>query len=371
MSHPPSSPEESASSPPGPETALPPDAGGDTPADEAALIADDDRDSLHILPLAIIPLQTPGLKRTRLIKNARLETVAEMFKDRAAGSGQVIIDHLPALFPNHARELRADMVQLNRLTRLNSFDVYSLRIELRRLGIVVEDNAQLRLSGSKRLELTSYMRDFTRPLMQQVYGGGGREFADIADLFAMLNNPDKDDARKNLLLLSEKLNVKLQDIPNFLEEYGDVFLSLAYFRSCLDELVPEVQRYTTWLGETRTSDMINRDRLMMKMIADVTRMLTAITTSITGRFEAFDRRSKDFWQDINAQSFRDVRRQIEAHHVTIGGVLCGLAVKMALWKGRFPHGGGGPMKRVEFTRSEILPGLDHINHIEKAAGAVV
>ena len=52
---------------------------------------------------------------------------------------------------------------------------------------------------------------------------------------------------------------------------------------------------------------------------------------------------------------------------TIGGVLCGLAVKMNLWKHRFARGGGGPNRRMEFVKSEILPGLSHIKALEQSA----
>jgi hypothetical protein len=337
---------------------------------EEELFDDSARDALHILPMAMLPLETPGLRRAKLIKNARLETVVEVFHDRQTGSGQINPDHLGSLFPSHSKALRADMVQINKLVRINSFDVYTLRKELRRVGIAVNDAKALQLSDSKRAELTGYMKDFTRPLLQQVYGTEERQIGDVADILAMLANPDKEDALTNLRLLSEKLKVKLNEIPDFLEDYGDVFLSLAYFRSCLDGIVPEVQKFMKWANEPKTSELISRDRLVMKMLADVQTKLTSITTSITGRFEAFDRRSKDFWNDISAESFRAVRHQIESHHVTIGGVLCGLAVKMALWKARFPQGGGGPQKRVEFVRSEILPGLDHIQAIESAASGV-
>ena len=45
-------------------------------------------DSLHTLPLEIMPVKTPGLKKALLIKNARLESVIELFNDSSAGSGQ-------------------------------------------------------------------------------------------------------------------------------------------------------------------------------------------------------------------------------------------------------------------------------------------
>lgn len=329
---------------------------------------DTSRDALHILPLAMLPMNTPGLKRAKLIKNARLETVVEVFHDRQAGSGQVNAEHLGSLFPSHRKELRLDMVQIGKLTKLNSFDVYTLRKELRRVGIAVNDWSHLRISDRRRSDLTSYMLTFTRPLLQQVYGTEEKPITDVTDILQLLANPDREEALRNLKLLSQKLKVKLPEIPAFLEDYGDVFLSLAYFRNCLDTIVPDVQRFMKWAAESRNSDMMARDRNIARMLDEVRSKLTDITTSITGRFEAFDRRSKDFWTDISAESFRSVRNQIEAHHVTIGGVLCGLAVKMALWKERFPQGEGGPQKRVEFIRLEIVPGLDHINAIERSAG---
>ncbi|WP_225889818.1 hypothetical protein [Indioceanicola profundi] len=357
MTHPPPVSGSAASAPP---------QGGDP----GMLFDDMSRDALHILPLGMLPIRTPGLRRAKLIRNARLETVVEVFQDRATGSGQVHPDRLPVLFPTHKAELQADTAQVAKLTQVNSFDVYTLRKELRRLGIEVNDTAFLRLSAQKRGELTGYMKDFTRPLIQQVYGTEDRRIGDTSDILSMLSNPDREEALRNLRRLSDRLKVELNEIPEFLEEYGDVFLSLAYFRSCLDGIVPEVQRFLKWADEAGESENIARDRLVMRMLDDVRSKLTGITTSITGRFEAFDRRSQDFWTDISADSFREVRSQIEAHHVTIGGVLCGLAVKTALWRERFPRGGGSPQKRVEFIRSEIMPGLDHILMLEQSAGKV-
>ena len=66
------------------------------PANDAAAenveIDDIDRDSLNILPLAIVPLSTRGLQKSRMIKNARLNTVIEIFADDSSGSLQLEID---------------------------------------------------------------------------------------------------------------------------------------------------------------------------------------------------------------------------------------------------------------------------------------
>ncbi|MEI6558998.1 MAG: hypothetical protein WCO00_11375 [Rhodospirillaceae bacterium] len=355
----------------GPEAgAAPAGAAASAPASAPTVSDDEARDSLHILPLSIIPLETPGLQRSRMIKNVRLEAVVEMFNDRTAGSGQVKVQAIPGCFESYKAEVGRDMEKLLRLSLISSFDVYSLRIELRRLKIDVNARAELTLSDRKKSELTEYMKSFTHPLIKHVYGSENQDIGDVSDIIKMFSSPNREEAVKNLRLMAEKLKVELTEIPAFLEEYGDIFLSLAYFRSCIDGLVPETQRFVDWMNDIRRSSEINRDKRLLKTIDQVGADITDITASITGRFENFDRKSKDFWTDINAETFRSIRKLITAHHVTIGGVLCGLAVKMDLWKQRFARGGGGPNRRLEFVKSEILPGLSHIKQLEDSANGI-
>jgi hypothetical protein len=185
----------------------------------------------------------------------------------------------------------------------------------------------------------------------------------------MLTTPDRDAVLARLNKMASSLGIDLMAIPVFIEEYGDIFLSLAYFRSCLDTVVPTVQRFIAWAAEIKKSFEGANDPELRRLVDHIASDLTDITTSLTGRFESFDRRSKTFWDNMSAESFQTVRELISAHHVTIGGVLCGLAVKMDLWKKRFPSEGGSPGKRIEFVKSEIRPGLAHIKSIEASAGS--
>jgi len=324
------------------------------------------RDSLHILPLSTLPLVTPGLRRARLIKNVRLQTAVELFNDAHTGSGQVSPSQLRMHFGAGTPDLDRDLTMLGRVSQAASFDVYSLRIELRRLKIGVDEHASLRLSDRRKQQLTKYMRVFTRPLIESVYGVDDVQAQSMDDLIRLFAEPDVAEVRRRLLLMADRLDIAMPEIPAFLEEYGDIFLSLAYFKQCLDEIVPDVQNFLAWMDVLRSSSEIRRDIRHARMLDEVGRDLTEIATSITGRFESFDNRSKDFWRNINAHSFRAIRELITAHHVTIGGVLCGLAVKMNLWKARFSTG-GGPIRRLEFIRSEILPGLSHIRSLEQSA----
>jgi hypothetical protein len=267
----------------------------------------------------MIPLCTPRLWRANLIKNSRLRAVVGLFRDRASGSGQIEINDLPKAFLTDWDDMADDLRVLDKLAALSSFDVYSLRIELRNLNIPVADHRRLSLSAAKRVELTEYVRSFTRPLLEFVYGRADQRIADVSDILQMLSSPNRAEALTNLNTLASRLRISLHDLPKFLEEYGDIFLSLAYICQCLDHVVPDVHRFLAWLAKIRQMDQIMRDQPMQQLLDGVSANLTAITSSVTGRFESFDRRSQGFWTDINADSFRENTRVVPPITPRFGG----------------------------------------------------
>ena len=182
---------------------------------------------MHILPLSILPVGTSGLKRARLIKNARLESVVEMFEDERTGSGQIDVDALADEFGWPASPAHPDLVLMKKLSLLPSYDVYSLRILLREHGITLNDVSALRLSASKVEELSGYMTAFTHPLVAEIFGGEDIAIKDFADVLAQLRDPDIKRARARLMAMSNKLDIQPEDIPRFLERFGDIFLSTA------------------------------------------------------------------------------------------------------------------------------------------------
>ncbi len=197
-----------------------------------------DLDTLHALPLSILPIHTPVLKSARLIKNTHLESVVEFFDDVETGSGQIDIEGLHGTCGWPENEAPQDLILLRRLARLPSYDVYSLRIVLRAMGIPVNNMAALKLSNAKVRELTDYMTSFTHPLIGQIYGGEDvsvKNFEDIIDLFMA---PDPAKARDKLRIMAKTLGITLSEIPKFLEDYGDIFMSLSFFKQCLDDIHP-------------------------------------------------------------------------------------------------------------------------------------
>ncbi len=334
----------------------------------AGEIRDIDRDSLHILPLSILPFETPALHRARLIKNVRLDSVVEFFRDINTGSGQMDIDGLITEFGWPHDPPHPDLVLLRKLATIPSYDVYSLRILLRDHGITVNQVDALKLSDGKIKELSDYMTAFTRPLIMQIYGGDDLSIRNFDDIIALFRDPDIKKAREKLEIMAGKLEIKPSEVPKFLEDYGDIFLSLSYYRQCLDHIEPIIETFLDAMEEIRKNWQLRQDANLIKTCAMIKYTINGLMTSITGRFENFDRTTMDMWNNISAERFRKVEKLIQSYHTTIGGMLCALSLKMNAWSTLFPDRyAGGPFKRSEFIMSEMKQGIDKIRKIENSA----
>ncbi len=335
-------------------------------ASKAAL--KESRDSLHILDLQDIPLQSTALQRSRLLKNMQLKGIVEVFSGDSTGSGQISPDHLNKYLQWEEAGEHPDQTLIHRLARLNSYDVYSLRIELRHLDIAVNNVEALRLSDDKRGELNDYMTSFTKPLVAQVFGAADNKLNDFDQLVDLFQQANKEEAIKNLRLFAEKLQIELMEVPLFLEEYGDVFLSLAYFKNHLDKIVPRVVSLLDTSERLQRNMQLKADPRFMTTCKYLDKSLNDLITSITGRFESFDRHSAGMWENITAESFRRVRDLVTSQHTTIGGTLCGLSVKMQGWDEKFAGvaDDSAIVRRAEYLMGEMRQGIDKIVAIEAA-----
>lgn len=335
-------------------------------------ISDHDRDSLHILPLAIIPLRTKSLRRARLVKNVQLDSVIEFFGDPSTGSGHLNIESLPHEYSWPEVPVHPDLKVLRNLAKLSSFDVYSLRVQLRDLGISVNDNEALRLSPRKAEELTVYMRDFTRPLIQNIYGNEDLEIQCFEQLVSMLRNPNVKQALQKLTVMAETLNIKIEDIPGFLEDYGDIFLSLSYYKQCLDHIEPTIADFLEWLDQLNTSWQGRSDPQLNATCRLIQDTINGTMAAISGRLESFYRNTRDMWECVSAERFRKVETLIKGYHTTIGGQLCALTVKIQTWARSFPSkNAGGPARRAKFLMTEMRQGIERVRVFEASAPSLL
>lgn len=334
------------------------------PAHTLNPIVDADMDSLFILPLEIIPFKTEALQRARLIKNHHLMGVLELFAERETGSGQISVENLPEHFHWKEGLAHPDLQILSKLAPLPSFDVYSLRRSMRDLGIPIAKDSELQLTEEKNKELTTYMSSFTLPLIKQIYGGDDLEVTSFEDLVGLFKDPDVKKALEKLKMMANKLKIQLDQIPRFLEDYGDIFLSLSYYRNCLDRLEPLLASFVESMQEMKKNYQVRQDANLVDHIGRIEKLMTGLVTFLQRLFNDFDVQTQDLWDNLSAERFEQVKKLISDYHTTIGGVLCGLTVKMNAWIDRYPNPrSGSPMSKGEFLMTDIRQGVANIRAI--------
>ena len=327
-----------------------------------------DNDSIYVLPLRILPLRSRALLRARMIKDARLESAIEVFSNRESGSGQLYIRDLEVdMFNNDEEMMQEDLHILHGVGALHSFDVYSLRICLREAEIKVKSTEFLNLSEDKKNELKDYMKHFTRPLVREVYGQDDVDVQDASDVIKLFSHPDVDTARQKLKALSDKLSIELTEIPKFLEDFSDIYLSIAYFQQYLDDIAPRMLEFIDEISILKENWQLRQDTRLMTVCRSLENDMNNLIAGVTGRFESFDRNTDRMWENITAERFQAIREMITKHQATIGGVLCGLGSKMNAWRRIYPTADvGGPVSRAELILSDIAPGMDKIVALERS-----
>ena len=329
-----------------------------TPAEKGE-IPDEDRDSLHTLPIAILPIQTPVFRRARIVKNSRLDSVIEFFSGVGCGRGQLDVSGVAKFLGLPQIPPHPDVTLLQTVGNLPSFDVYSLRILLRANQITIPDSSALTLSPAKIESLSAYMANFTRPLVGEIFGRdtAGENFKDILSLF---RGESAQAVRERLNMMAEKLGIPIESIPKFLEDYGDIFMSLSYYRQCLDQLLPQVDCFMEDVAMLRTNHQLAQDKSLMVVLGMIESTINGRLANITGKIESFERSTNDMWRDLNGDKFKRIEALVSRYHTSIGGALCALSVKMTAWVTQFPTPSGGVGRRAAFLMSDMRQGLEYL-----------
>ncbi len=316
-------------------------------------IAHEDIDSLSVLPLGMLPIQSESLRSVRMIKDSKLESAIEMFAGGTAGSGLIYPAALRDTFPKISDE---DHGMITAVADLHSFDVYSLRISLRSIGIEVDSYDHLCLSDDKQIELRSYVRPFTERLIKKIYGGGHNTEDD--NVIAIFRDADERAARTTLQGMAGNLSIPLHQVPQFIQDYGDIYLSVAYYQNCLDSIQPMIDDFLVSTNEITNHSQMKQNPEVMKVCHRLDAKFRRLKNTLVGRFALFANSSDDMWQNMSAERFTEFRHLMEDNHAILGGVLCTLTVKMNLWNTKFPNGyESDASRRAEFIMTEMRQGL--------------
>ncbi len=319
-----------------------------------------DIDTLHILPLSHIPLETRALRKARLIKNARLESMVELFGENMTGSGQIPPDKLYPFF-DFSGPREQDYNIIRQLGSLPSYDIYSLRVTLRKLDIDLDDLEGFKLTDADTVELTEYMAEFTRPLVRFVYGDSNVPIVSMADMLHMFADPNAAAAKDNLRRMAYMLGVDLSRIPKFLADYADVYMSLSFYRQCLERIAPLLADFIDTLHTIRSTRSFADNRGLIVDCALIEDRLNSLFGDVAGILDEFRNRTEDMWDNMSAQRYRQMELMVLDHQARIGGILCALTVKMNAWHREFPIRGDGLLSaKAAFAIGEMKHGLSRI-----------
>ena len=325
-------------------------------------------DALHILPLSRVPLEKASLRELKMVKNHQLESVIETFTVRRTRSAQVDIVNLPQYFGWSEDDPHPDLPLLRRVGALPSFDIYSLRRLLRDLDFAVDEFAELKLPADAAAQLGEYMTTFTRPLISRIYGDQAKEIDSTKGLFALFKDPNHAKVRRRLTVMATEINLKIEAVPRFLENFGDTLMSIAFLRNCFDELAPITADFLATMDTVRSNELQSKDEDLMEICTSVENDVNELTASIAGRFKAIEQLSTDIWEDHSAHAFRDVERAIVGHHEFIGSALCGLTVKMKVWDLMFPDKTNtNPAQMADFIKYHMKQGLETMQTVRVSA----
>ena len=328
--------------------------------------------SLDSLSLSILPLQTQGLRRAKLVKNSRLEGMVALFDHERGGVGLVEPGAIRGIF-NLPSARHPDVELVMRLSELPSYDPFNLRISLREHGIDVEQSDALKLSTDQIKELTQYMGVFTRPLVRRIYGEVGAHVAEFTDMFDIFKQADTGTIRKNITQFTADLGIELSEFPEFLRNYGDVFLSLSYYQYHLEFIKPVLEDFSCCVKLILNSTQFVADPTILTSCQRVENDLKRMATDVALVLNFFRTRTEGMWDQISKTEFEEVRNLITGCQSGIGAAMCALWVKLNAWNARFPttSRATGLSSRVQFIMSELSVGLDRIPVVKYQDGTIV
>ena len=199
------------------------------------------------------------------------------------------------------------------------------------------------------------------PLIKEIYGDDAANLTRFEDIVGLFKDPDVTKAIARLKQMAEKLQITIDQIPLFLENYGDIFMSLSYYNQCLDRLTPLLEAFNYAMQDMRKSMQVRNDRNLLAEMEKVEKLITGLINFLKRTFQDFGTMSQDMWNNLTAAKFEQVKAYIEDTQVKVGSVLCGLTVKMNAWVVKFPNPkSGGPGAKGEFIMTDMRQGLNDI-----------
>lgn len=313
----------------------------------------DDRDTLHAINLSTLPVTHSALRKARMIKNCRLQSVIELYRDQNAGSGQIAVDQLDVAL-GLSSSGHPDLVLLRGIALLPAFDSFSIRLLLREMGATEDQLSAITVSPEKLRQLDRFMESFTLPLLKYVYGRQDIGKAGMAQLFEMFRNPDVAMAQSHLNRLASKVRIPVASIPSFLQNYSDTFLAIAFYQQSYQDLVTVVAAFLDSIRDVAAQIKFKHNQVVKNVCDEVDATFRHVMKAIGTRLGAAERLAAALWADDVTAPFQTFQARLREFQVLIGMLLCSLAAKVDAWRAAFPNAKvGSTQQRAQMISADI------------------
>jgi hypothetical protein len=315
--------------------------------------------NLHTLNLSAFDIKYKDLHEARLIKNAFLETVIEFIDEELAADGPIQIRELALKFDD-SDVSRDDIKMISSIASLPSFDCYTLKRGITPLKINVIDAGIFELSSCRKASLFDLMSRLTRPLIQYLYTDDNLRVKDTSSLLELIKSTEPLKVKDRLGSVARNLEVSLIKLPNFLQEFSELFLSVAYFESIFRQYNPKLDQFLLWAEDGVKNSNLRNDPNAQREFSHVDERFKQLKGNLDSRFRLLLNITQIDWDNLNSSEFKKIQREILSQQANLAIGLCGLSVKMIEWEKQFPSAGGSPQQCLDFLSNEASGGLDNL-----------
>jgi len=322
----------------------------------------DELDNLLSVRVSLLPVSSASLRKTRLVKNCRLESVLELYRDDSAGRGQIDIGQAQSVF-GLSSPADPDLSLLRSVALLPAFDAFSLRLLLREMGASLEQMGGLSLSPPRTQIWDNHVRKLTLPLLEYVFGRDQGENASLGQLVEMFRNPNVGLAESQLSRLANKLDIKIGALASFLEDYTDTFMAIAFYHLALADLLPLVNRFLVSVQRLSAEPRYRQNEKLRELCAETGSTFQFILKMISTRLTASERMTATLWSNELSIPHRVLQEKLREFHILLALLVAGVAAKMSAWFAAFPMDDSGrPQDRAEFLSNDICYAMSRLKN---------
>lgn len=316
-------------------------------------------DGIVALPLSAFEIEHAVVGSAKLTKNMGLETVIDFSETDSADIG--IIGPRELLLHFDKDEISSDDTKIvSALSSLPSLDCYTVKRSLAPLKIGVRQEEIFSISPTMKSNLYPLMSRITRPLIQYLYSDQKFGISDTETLLQLMRDTEPIKVKDRLIVVAKNFGVSPAKFTEYLEEFGELFLSVSFFEHLYIEFSPKLDQLSRWAEDGIQNSNLRNDPSAQSQFGQVDRRLSYLKDNLKARFSHLSKITQIDWEEITALDFKEIQREILAQQANLAIGLCGMIVKTSEWEYQFPSAGGSPQQCLEFISGDLNLGLDNL-----------